>query len=142
MKIGIIGSGIVGRVLGKAFLTEGNEVMLGTRNTSKDEVVKWKKDNPKGQTGNFEATAKFGELLVLATGGAVTEDAIRLAGTGNFKNKTVIDATNPIAAEPPVNGVLKFFTDFFYKIFRPHYGFYLFSNIKNSGFFIHTFHRK
>jgi glycerol-3-phosphate dehydrogenase len=33
MKIGIIGSGIVGRTLGKAFLTEGHDVLLGTRNT-------------------------------------------------------------------------------------------------------------
>lgn len=40
MKIGIIGSGPVGRALGKAFRSEGHEVMLGTRNTSKDEVVK------------------------------------------------------------------------------------------------------
>lgn len=110
MKVGIIGSGIVGRVLAKAFLTEGNEVMLGTRNISKDEVVKWQKENPKGKTGSFEITAKFGELLVLATGGSVTEAAIRLAGIANFNGKTVIDATNPIASVPPENGVLKFFT--------------------------------
>jgi 8-hydroxy-5-deazaflavin:NADPH oxidoreductase len=110
MKIGIIGSGIVGQVLAKAFLAEGHEVMLGTRNTAKEEVVKWKNDNSKGQVGNFEETAKFGELLVLATGGSVTEDAVKLAGTNNFKNKTVIDTTNPIAAAPPVNGVLQYFT--------------------------------
>lgn len=110
MKIGILGSGQVGQVLAKAFLNEGHEVMLGTRNTAKEEVVKWKTANPKGQTGNFEETAKFGELLVLATGGLVTEDAIKLAGISNFSNKTVIDATNPIAAAAPDNGVLKFFT--------------------------------
>ena len=40
MKIGIIGSGIVGRVLASAFLKENNEVMLGTRNVEKEEVVK------------------------------------------------------------------------------------------------------
>lgn len=110
MKIGILGSGQVGQVLAKAFLNEGYEIMLGTRNTAKEEVVKWKIANPKGQTGNFEETAKFGELLVLATGGLVTEDAIKLAGISNFSNKTVIDATNPIAAVAPDNGVLKFFT--------------------------------
>lgn len=110
MKIGIIGSGIVGQVLGKGFLIEGHEVMLGTRNTSKEEVVKWKKENSKGQVGTFEDTAKFGELLVLATAGTAIEDAIRLAGVKNFNNKTVIDATNPIAPAPPENGVLKFFT--------------------------------
>ena len=111
MKIGIIGSGLVGRVLASAFLKEGYEVMLGTRNTSKEEVVKWENENLSGKTGSFNETSEFGELLVLATGGIVTEEAIRLAGFANFKNKVVIDATNPIAAAPPENGVLKFFTD-------------------------------
>jgi hypothetical protein len=111
MKIGIVGSGVVGQVLGKAFLAEGNEVMLGTRNPSKPEVVKWKEQNPKGNIGTFEETANFGELIVLATGGVVTEDAIRLAGPGNFAGKTVIDTTNPIAPEAPDNGVIKYFTD-------------------------------
>ncbi len=110
MKIGIIGSGIVGRVLGSAFLKEGYEVMLGTRNVSKEEVLKWKNENAGGKTGTFEETAKFGALLVLATAGTVAEEAIALAGAGNFSGKTVIDATNPIATAPPVNGVLKFFT--------------------------------
>ena len=111
MKTGILGSGIVGRVLASAFLKEGHDVMLGTRDTSKDEVVKWKNENPGGKTGSFEETAKFAELVVLATGGSVTEDALRLAGTDNFSGKVVIDATNPIAPSPPENGVLKFFTN-------------------------------
>ncbi len=111
MNIGIIGSGIVGQVLAKAFLSEGHETMLGTRDTSKEDVVKWKKENAKGRIGTFEETAAFGELLVLATGGAITENAIKLAGINNFKNKPVIDATNPIDHQPPVNGVLKFFTN-------------------------------
>ena len=43
MKIGIIGSGIVGQTLAKAFTNEGNNVQLGTRNTSKEEVIKFKR---------------------------------------------------------------------------------------------------
>ncbi len=110
MKIGIIGSGIVGQVLANAFISEGHEVQLGTRNTEKEEVLKFKKANPAVAVGSFATTARFGELLVLATGGSVTEDAIKLAGAENFSGKVVIDATNPIAAAPPVNGVLQFFT--------------------------------
>jgi predicted dinucleotide-binding enzyme len=84
--------------------------MLGTRDTSKKEVVQFKNANAGIATGTFEDTAKFGEMLVLATGGHVTMDAINLAGTGNFNNKIVIDATNPITKEPPQKGVLRFFT--------------------------------
>lgn len=112
MKIGILGSGIVGQVLAKAFSNEGYQVMLGTRNPDKEEVVKFKKDNAAISTGTFDTTAAFGDLLVLATGGAVTLNAIDLAGAKNFSGKVIIDATNPISNEPPVNGVLKFFTDY------------------------------
>ncbi|MBS1510740.1 MAG: NAD(P)-binding domain-containing protein [Bacteroidetes bacterium] len=110
MKIGIIGSGIVGRVLGSAFVKEGHEVLLGTRDTTKAEVVDWKSANPNAQTGSFTAAASFADIIVLATGGAVTKNAIELAGINNFDGKIVIDATNPIAAAPPVNGVLQFST--------------------------------
>lgn len=111
MKIGIIGSGIVGRVLANAFLKERHDVMLGTRNTSKEEVVKWKEENKKGEIGTFQDTASFGDVIILAVEGNVIEQAIQLAGIQNFNSKIVIDATNPIAKEAPVNGVLKFFTD-------------------------------
>jgi predicted dinucleotide-binding enzyme len=110
MKVGIIGSGQVGQVLAKAFLSEGHRVMLGTRDTSKNEVVKWVKENPSGQSGTFSETAKFGELLVLATLGSAAEEALKLAGLENFNKKVVIDTTNPIAPHPPTNGVLHYFT--------------------------------
>lgn len=110
MKIGVIGSGIVGRVLASAFLQEGHPVMLGTRNVSKEDVLKWKNENPNGSLGSFQDTAQFGEVIVLAVSGLAVEDALGLAGHEHFINKIVIDATNPIAAVPPHNGVLKFFT--------------------------------
>jgi predicted dinucleotide-binding enzyme len=109
-KIGVLGSGDVGRVLGSSFLREGNPVMLGTRDPSKDQVVKWKKDNPGAETGTFEETAAFADIIVLATAGSVSLTVIELAGKENFEEKLLIDATNPIAPEPPVKGVLKFFT--------------------------------
>lgn len=110
MKIGVLGSGIVGRVLASAFLEEGHQVMLGTRNISKDEVVKWQQENKDGLLGSFQDTAQFGDIIVLAVGGLAAEDAITLAGKEHFFEKIVIDPTNPIAAVPPDNGVLKYFT--------------------------------
>jgi 8-hydroxy-5-deazaflavin:NADPH oxidoreductase len=109
-KVGIIGSAVVGQVLAKAFLSEGYDVMLGSRNPTKQEVVTWHEQNPSGKTGTFEETASFGDIVVLATGGSVTENAINLAGINNLDGKVVIDTTNPIAAAPPVNGVIKYFT--------------------------------
>lgn len=111
MKIGILGSGIVGRVLGNAFIAEGNEVMLGTRDVQKDEIVKWLAENPAAKAGTFEATAAFGEIIVLAASGDIMAAVISTAGIVNFRDKVVIDASNPIDhTKTPVNGVLPYFT--------------------------------
>lgn len=110
MNIGILGSGIVGRVLATAFAKEGHQVMVGSRNTQKEELIALAAANPGISLGSFSDTAAFGEVIVLATGGSVTLNAIDLAGKDNFSGKTVIDTTNPIAGPPPANGILSYFT--------------------------------
>jgi len=110
MKIGVVGSAEVGQLLGAGFLAEGHSVLLGTRNPSKEEVVKWKQAHPEAQTGTFSAAAEYGEVLVLAVPGSAAEEVIRLAGPQHFNGKVVIDVTNPATKQPPTNGVLHFFT--------------------------------
>ena len=110
MKVGILGSAAVGQALGKAFLAEGYEVMIGTRDTSKESLVKWHTANATAKLGSFADAAKFGELIVLAVSGDATKQVLELAGPENFSNKVVIDTTNPIAKALPENGVLKYFT--------------------------------
>jgi predicted dinucleotide-binding enzyme len=110
MKIGIIGSGIVAQVMGKAFLTEGNEIMMGSRNPQKDSIKKWKAENPGATAGSFAEAASFGELLVLAVAGHAALQALEATGLKNLEGKTIIDITNPLSHEPPVNGVLKLST--------------------------------
>jgi predicted dinucleotide-binding enzyme len=110
MNIGVIGSGDVGRTLASGFLKHGHGVVIGTREPSK--LADWAGKNPKGRVGSFAEAAKFGEVVVLAVKGTVAADAVRAAGPGNLRGKTVIDATNPIADAPPVNGVLRFFTTY------------------------------
>lgn len=109
MKIGILGSGDVAKALAAGFLKHGHVVALGTRTPAK--LAEWTAANPKINIASFAETAKFGELIVLAVKGAVAAEALRLAGTANLTGKPVIDATNPIADAPPVNGVLKFYTN-------------------------------
>ncbi|MDR3700368.1 MAG: NAD(P)-binding domain-containing protein [Candidatus Sulfopaludibacter sp.] len=110
MKVGVLGSGGVGRVLGAGLLKHGHQVMLGTRDPGKKDVREWLSQTPGAQTGTFEEAAQFGEMIVLATLGRVVGNVIDLAGAANFAGKTVMDATNPLTDEPPVNGVLKYTT--------------------------------
>ena len=110
MKIGIIGSGEVAQTLGRAFITEGNEVMLGSRDPQKDAIKKWKAQNQTGKAGSFADAAAFGEMLVLAVAGHGAMQAIQASGLKNLEGKTIIDVTNPTAQMPPEKGVLKFIT--------------------------------
>ena len=108
-KVGILGSGAVAKVLATGFIKHGYEVMVGTRDTNK--LTDWQKQNPTGKVGSFSDTAAFGSSVVLAVKGTVTKLVLEMAGATNLKGKTIIDATNPIAETPPVNGVLNFFTN-------------------------------
>ena len=109
MKVGIIGSGDVAKNLAAGFLKHGHEVTVGTREAGK--LTEFASANPKAKIGRFADAAKFGEVVVLAVKGLVAADALGLAGAANLANKTVIDTTNPLADAPPVNGVLKCFTN-------------------------------
>lgn len=110
MKVSILGSGVVSEALANGFLKHGHTVFRGSREPEK--LNKWKSNaSEKALIGTFSEAADFSDLIVLAVKGTASESAIRLAGVDKLKGKTVIDVTNPIADAPPVNGVLRFFTD-------------------------------
>lgn len=109
MKIGILGSGDVAKALAGGFLKHGHDVMLGTRTPAK--LAEWAAKNPQGRIAGFADAARFAELVILAVKGTAAVDVLRLASAANFAGKPVIDVTNPIADAPPVNGVLKFYTN-------------------------------
>lgn len=110
MKVGILGSGIVGQTLGSGFIKYGHQVKIGTSNPNK--LNDWiKNSGTNASVGSFADAASFGEIIILAVKGTAAMNVLEKAGSKNLADKTIIDATNPIEEVPPVNGVLKFFTD-------------------------------
>lgn len=109
MKVSVLGSGAVGQVLADGFLKHGHEVMRASRDGTKLDA--WKAQaGERASTGSFAEAARWGSLVVLAVKGTVAESALELCGADALADKTVLDATNPIADLPPVDGVLQFFT--------------------------------
>jgi predicted dinucleotide-binding enzyme len=107
MKVGIIGSGVVGQTLAAGFLKHGHQVAVGTREPAK--LRDWAAKNKGAAVKSFADAAAFGDLVVLAVAGSAAVEAVKLAGAG-LAGKPVIDACNPIGGGPPVNGVLSYFT--------------------------------
>ena len=106
-KLGVLGSGQVAQVLAKGLKAHGYDVRIGSRTASK--LASFAAETGIA-AGTFSDVAAWAEGIVLAVLGRAAEEALRLAGAANLKKKLVIDATNPISDEPPVDGVLRFFT--------------------------------
>lgn len=106
MNVGILGSGDVGQALGRAFVTLEHKVMLGSRDAENPKGIAWaKQSGARASHGTFSEAARFGEIVVLATLGLATEQAIGLAGPERFAGKLVLDVTNPLdfsKGMPPV----------------------------------------
>jgi predicted dinucleotide-binding enzyme len=108
MKVGVLGSGEVGRTLAAGFSEHEHDVMIGSREPGK--LADWVRQHPGARAGTPEQTARFAELAVLAAKGTAAAAMVRAAGPDNLSDKPLIDATNPIAEAPPIHGVFRFFT--------------------------------
>ncbi|MCC3153970.1 NAD(P)-binding domain-containing protein [Hymenobacter sp. BT770] len=97
MNIGILGTGGVAQTLGTKLVSLGHAVKLGSRTTGNEKATAWAAQaGPTASHGTFAEAADFGELLILATLGTGTLDAIALTGPDRLAGKTVIDLTNPL----------------------------------------------
>ena len=106
-KVGILGSGDVGKTLAKGFLKHGYQVAIGSDHAEK--LEEFKGENPQIEISTFEQVSQTGDIVVLCVKGTIAEKIIEKVKR-HLSGKTVIDATNPIADVPPQNGVLKLFT--------------------------------
>ena len=106
-NVGILGSAVVGQTLARGFKTHGHDVRIGSRTPAKLADFSSSTGIPAATSADV---AKWADLLVLAVHGASAEDALAAAGADNLAGKVVIDTTNPISDQPPVDGVIQFFT--------------------------------
>jgi len=99
MKVGILGSGVVGKSFARAFSALGSDVNIGSRTPEKlaDFVAE---AGARVTASTFKETARFGDVVVMATLGTGTEEAIKLADPASLARKVVIDATNPLDFSP------------------------------------------
>ncbi len=97
MKVGILGTGDVGRALGRGFVTLGHEVRLGARSANHEKALEWVGEmGERASQGAFAEAAAFGDLVVFATLGVANPDVVKAIGPETVAGKVVIDATNPL----------------------------------------------
>jgi predicted dinucleotide-binding enzyme len=97
MKIGILGSGMVGQTIGEKLVTLGHEVKLGSREQGNEKALAWvQKVGTKGSAGTFAEVSAFGELVFNCTLGSASLAALAQAGAENLRGKILIDVAVPL----------------------------------------------
>jgi predicted dinucleotide-binding enzyme len=108
MKIGIIGTGVVGKTHAGKLADLGHDVMIGTRDVNKTlarpdkdlggnpPFAEWQKQHTKVKLGTFAEATSHGEVIINATSGTGALEALKLAGAANLKGKILIDISNPL----------------------------------------------
>jgi predicted dinucleotide-binding enzyme len=105
MKLGVLGTGNVGRTLATKLVELGHEVMMGSRRAGNEAAVAWASAaGERASEGSFADAASFGEAVLNATAGSASLDALGAAGAEHLAGKVVIDVANPLdvsAGMPP-----------------------------------------
>jgi hypothetical protein len=97
MKIGILGTGMVGSAIGTKCTQLGHDVKMGSRTATNEKAVAWVQQNGKhASQGTFADAAAFGEIVFHCTHGVASLAALDLAGAQNLKNKILIDIANAL----------------------------------------------
>ena len=109
MRIGVLGTGTVGRTVGGKLVELGHEVRMGSRRADNDAAVEWVRSaGENASQGTFADAAEFGELLINATSGNASLEALGAAGAENMAGKVLVDVANVLDfsdGSPPVVGV-------------------------------------
>ena len=109
MRFGVLGTGTVGQAIGGKLVSLGHEVSMGSRQAGNEKAVAWAAEAGDGAgEGTFADAAGFGEVLVNATAGTASLEALEAAGAENLAGKVLIDVSNPLdfsQGMPPVLSV-------------------------------------
>ena len=109
MKVGVLGTGVVGQAIGSKLIELGHEVRMGSRRPGNENAVAWAGEAGEGASeGEFSDAAAYGELLFNCTAGEHSLEALDAAGAENLAGKTLIDVSNALDfsnGPPPVCGV-------------------------------------
>ncbi len=97
MRIGILGTGLVGKTLGTKLAKLGNDVRMGSRKAGGEKAKAWVKESGgKSSEGTFADAAAHGEIVFNCTSGMASLEALKAAGAKNLEGKILVDVANPL----------------------------------------------
>lgn len=95
MRYAVLGTGAVGQALSTRLAGLGHEVTMGSRDAANPAANAWAQDEGV-RVATFRDAAAQADLVVNATGGAVTLDVLASVGAEHLDGKVLADVSNPI----------------------------------------------
>jgi 8-hydroxy-5-deazaflavin:NADPH oxidoreductase len=97
MKLGVFGTGSVGKAIASRLVQLGHDVKMGSRTAANAKATEWvKAAGGAASQGTYADAAAFGELLFNCTAGAAALAVLQSAGAPNLAGKTLVDVSNPL----------------------------------------------
>lgn len=97
LKIGVLGTGMVGSAIATKVVALGHDVKMGSRTKTNEKAEAWMREAGRGASqGTFADAAAHGEIIFNCTAGAGALEALTAAGEGNLREKILIDVSNPL----------------------------------------------
>lgn len=97
MRFGVLGTGRVGQALAGKLVAVGHEVTMGSRDAANEAAASWVAQTGGGAAaGTFAGAAAFAEVVINATSGLHSLEALAAAGSANLAGKVLIDVANPL----------------------------------------------
>ena len=97
MRIGILGTGVVGQTIGSKLVQLGHDVKMGGRTAGNEKAENWvKASGARASHDTFANAAAFGEIVFNCTSGMASLEALRQAGEKNLDGKVLVDVANPL----------------------------------------------
>lgn len=77
MKIGVLGTGMVGNAIDSKLIELGHEVKMGSRTANNEKAAEWVRANgSRASQGTFAEAAAFGEIIFSCTAGVASLEAL------------------------------------------------------------------
>lgn len=97
MKIGILGTGMVGNAIASKLVALGHDVVMGSRTANNEKAAAWvAQAGGSAKAGTFADAAAHGDWVFVCTAGTGTLEALGAAGAANLRGKIVVDISNPL----------------------------------------------
>jgi 8-hydroxy-5-deazaflavin:NADPH oxidoreductase len=97
VRVGVLGTGVVGRTLAAKLVELGHDVRMGARDAANERARDWADSAGAGaSSGTFADAAEPAEVVFNCTAGAVSLQALEQAGDDALRGKVLVDVANPL----------------------------------------------